>query len=85
MEVFKRVKPYTGALKQEGKTNRWISDKPLFTYGDKGLFPVFKTGGPTGIFPKNHQELILKKLGDKYVRSRQASIKKQGKDISDRI
>jgi hypothetical protein len=86
MEVFKRVKPYTGALKQEGKTNRWISDRPLFTYGNKGLFPVFKTGGPTGIFPKNHQELILKKLGEEDgKRSVQISSSRESKKIQDFI
>jgi hypothetical protein len=39
-----------------------MSNKPLFTCGDKGLYPVFKTGGPTGVFPKNHQEFILKDI-----------------------
>ena len=41
----------------------WVSDMPLFVNGNQGLFPVFKTGGPTGRFPRNHQELILKNIG----------------------
>lgn len=41
----------------------WVSDMPLFINGSQGLFPVFKTGGPTGMFPRNHQELILKNIG----------------------
>lgn len=44
--------------------SRWISDKPLFISGNKGLYPIFKTGGPTGAFPKNHQEFILRDISD---------------------
>ena len=43
----------------------WVSVYPLFISGNTGLYPVFKTGGPTGRFPKNHQEFIQKKLGGK--------------------
>tara|TARA_R100000234_G_C4859450_1_gene118530 strand:+ start:149 stop:373 length:225 start_codon:yes stop_codon:yes gene_type:complete len=61
--VFKRNKKFSSCviLKEESK-GRWMSDKPLFTCGSKGLYPVFKTGGPTGVFPKNHQEFILKDI-----------------------
>ena len=30
-----------------------------------GLFPVFNVRGPHGRFPMNHQEYIVKELGDK--------------------
>jgi hypothetical protein len=46
------------------KKGYWVCDNPLFICGNKGLFPVFKTGGPTGTFPKNHQELILKDISN---------------------
>jgi hypothetical protein len=59
--VFKRSKKFYAEL-EETQKGRWVSKHPLFTCGDKGLFPVFKTGGPIGIFPKNHQEYILKPL-----------------------
>jgi hypothetical protein len=61
--VFKRNKKFSSCviLEKESK-GRWMSNKPLFTCGDKGLYPVFKTGGPTGVFPKNHQEFILKDI-----------------------
>jgi hypothetical protein len=62
--AFKRNKKYFSLLRME-KEGRWISENPLFIEGNMGLYPVFKTGGPTGRFPKNHQELILKKIGDK--------------------
>jgi|TARA_R110000787_G_scaffold210944_1_gene320708 hypothetical protein len=65
MGVFKRSREYTGAVLKEGRPGRWVSNKPLFTCGDKGLFPVFKTGGPTGRFPVNHQEFILKNINGK--------------------
>tara|TARA_R100001594_G_scaffold13276_5_gene28772 strand:+ start:4736 stop:5032 length:297 start_codon:yes stop_codon:yes gene_type:complete len=57
--VFKRNKKYFSSLKEE-KEGYWVSEQPLFIGGNKGLFPVFKNGGPTGQFPKNHQEYILK-------------------------
>jgi hypothetical protein len=63
MEVFKRNRNYTGAVLEEEKPGRWVSNKPLFLCGNKGLFPVFKTGGPTGRFPVNHQEFIVKRIG----------------------
>jgi len=61
--VFKRNKKFSSCviLKEESK-GRWMSNEPLFTCGSKGLYPVFKTGGPTGVFPKNHQEFILKEI-----------------------
>ena len=59
--VFKRNKKYFCCLKEE-RHGRWVSEQPLFIAGTQGLFPVFKTGGPTGRFPKNHQEYILKDL-----------------------
>ena len=59
--VFKRNRKFCAVLKME-EEGRWVCENPLFTCGDKGLFPVFKTGGPIGIFPKNHQEYILKPL-----------------------
>jgi len=62
MEVFKRNRNYTGAVLSEEKPGRWVSNKPLFLCGNKGLFPVFKTGGPTGRFPTNHQEFELRNL-----------------------
>ena len=49
-------------MKREGY---WVSVHPLFISGNKGLYPVFKTGGPTGRFPKNHQEFILKSFPTK--------------------
>ena len=85
MEVFKRERHYAGALKREGETNRWISDKPLFRCGDKGLFPVFRTGGPTGNFPKNHQELILRNIGGDDVRSGQTFTKRKKEDFFKKI
>tara|TARA_Y100001963_G_scaffold48232_2_gene67822 strand:+ start:710 stop:928 length:219 start_codon:yes stop_codon:yes gene_type:complete len=61
--VFKRNRQFASCviLEEEAK-GRWVSDKPLFTCGNKGLFPIFKTGGPTGAFPKNHQEFILRDI-----------------------
>lgn len=59
--VFKRNKKYYSELKME-REGYWVSVHPLFIGGDKGLYPVFKTGGPTGRFPKNHQEYILKEV-----------------------
>ena len=59
--VFKRNKKYFSCLKEE-KDGYWVSEQPLFIAGKQGLFPVFKTGGPTGRFPKNHQEYILKNI-----------------------
>jgi len=61
--VFKRNKKFYAELKME-EEGRWVCENPLFTCGDKGLYPVFKTGGPTGRFPKNHQEFILKNIGE---------------------
>ena len=61
MDAFKRNKKYFALLKEVRK-GYWVDDNPLFIKGDKGLFPVFKSGGPQGRFPKNHQELILKSL-----------------------
>jgi hypothetical protein len=85
MEVFKRNKKFYGALMKQGETDYWIANQPLFICGDKGLFPVFRTGGPTGVFPKNHQQLILKKLGEEDVRSRQNVSKRKDKDILNKI
>tara|TARA_R100000008_G_C3439355_1_gene93592 strand:- start:10 stop:225 length:216 start_codon:yes stop_codon:yes gene_type:complete len=59
--VFKRNKKFFSELKEE-KKGYWVSQHPLFLCGDKGLYPVFKTGGPQGRFPKNHQEFILKNI-----------------------
>jgi len=64
MEAFKKNKKYFSELKME-REGYWVSKYPLFIYKDKGLYPVFKTGGPTGSFPKNYQELILKNMGEK--------------------
>ena len=58
---FKRNKSYFSLLR-EVKKGYWINDEPLFRNETQGLFPVFKTGGPQGRFPKNHQEFILKEL-----------------------
>ena len=59
--VFKRNKKYHAELKME-KDGYWVAQLPLFTCGNHGLFPVFKTGGPHGRFPVNHQEFIMKNL-----------------------
>ena len=59
--VFKRNKDYYAELKME-KDGYWVAQLPLFISGDKGLFPVFKNGGPHGRFPVNHQEFIMKDL-----------------------
>ena len=59
MEAFKRNRKYCSVSK-EIREGYWVDECPLFICGNKGLFPVYKTGGPTGRFPKNHQELILK-------------------------
>ena len=58
---FKRNKKYFSLLR-EVKKGYWLNDEPLFINKTQGLFPVFKTGGPQGRFPKNHQEYILKDL-----------------------
>ena len=60
--VFKRNKKYFSELRME-REGRWVNEHHLFLCGNKGLYPVFKTGGPTGRFPKNHQEFILKEIG----------------------
>ena len=60
---FKRNKKYFCLLTEERK-GRWVDENPLFTCGNKGLYPVYKTGGPQGRFPKNHQELILKTISN---------------------
>ena len=62
--LFKRNKKYFSSLKEE-REGYWVSEQPLFIGGNKGLFPVFKNGGPTGRFPKNHQEFILKDVPKK--------------------
>lgn len=72
MEVFKRNKKYFSELKME-QEDYWVSLHPLFVNGNKGLFPVFKAGGPTGRFPKNHQEFILKNIGDSNGRKKEFS------------
>ncbi len=59
--VFKRNKKYYSELKEK-KKGYWVNLHPLFLCGNKGLFPVFKTGGPQGKYPKNHQEFILKDI-----------------------
>jgi hypothetical protein len=59
--VFKRNKKYFSSL-TEVKEGYFLSEQPLFLCGKQGLFPVFKTGGPTGRFPKNHQEFVLKEV-----------------------
>ena len=58
---FKRNKRYFSLLR-EVKKGYWVNEEPLFTNRNQGLYPVFKTGGPHGKFPKNHQEFILKSL-----------------------
>jgi hypothetical protein len=63
MVAFKRNRKYFSELKME-REGYWVNLHPLFIKGNEGLYPVFKTGGPTGVFPKNHQELILKNLGE---------------------
>ena len=61
--VFKRNRKFSSCVVLgEESPGRWMADKPLFTCGNKGLFPVFKTGGPTGAFPKNHQEFTLRDI-----------------------
>ena len=60
--VFKRNKKYFSELRME-REGRWVNEHPLFLCGNKGLYPVFKPGGPTPSFPKNHQEFILKEIG----------------------
>ena len=64
MKTFKRNRKFY-CLLTKVKEDYWVSDIPLFIDGNQGLFPVFKAGGPTGQFPKNHQELILKQIGGK--------------------
>ena len=60
---FKRNKKYYSELRKI-KDGYWVDDNPLFIAKDKGLYPVYKTGGPQGRFPKNHQELILKDISN---------------------
>jgi len=63
--VFKRNKKYRAVL-SEVKPSHWMDECPLFIDETGfGLYPVYKTGGPTGRFPKNHQQLILKKIDKK--------------------
>ena len=62
--IFKRNKKYCAVL-TEMKRGYWVDSCPLFISKEKGLFPVYKTGGPTGRYPKNNQEFILKKLEEK--------------------
>ena len=59
--VFKRNRKYYAELRMK-REGYWVSEHPLFLCGNKGLYPVFKTGGPTGRFPVNHQEFILKEV-----------------------
>lgn len=61
--VFKRNRKYFSELREK-RNGYWVSEHPLFLCGGKGLFPVFKTGGPTGRFPKNHQEFILRNINE---------------------
>lgn len=71
MAAFKRNKKYCAVL-SEVREGYWVDSCPLFVCGNKGLFPVYKTGGPTGRFPVNHQELILKNIesGDNKIENR---------------
>ena len=71
MAAFKRNKKYCAVLR-EVREGYWVDSCPLFVCGNKGLFPVYKTGGPTGRFPVNHQELILKNIesGDNKIENR---------------
>ena len=81
--VFKRNKKYYSVLR-EVHNGYWVDDNPLFCCEDKGLFPVFKTGGPQGRFPKNHQELILKNIGDKNDTLERKS-RRKSKDLLNRL
>jgi hypothetical protein len=58
---FYRNKKYFSLLRKV-KEGYWVNDEPLFINKTQGLYPVFKTGGPQGKFPKNHQEFILRNL-----------------------
>ena len=61
--VFKRNRKFsTCVVLKEATKGRWMSNEPLFISGNKVLYPIFKTGGPTGAFPKNHQEFELKDI-----------------------
>ena len=62
--IFKRNKKYCAVLSEE-KPGYWVDSCPLFVSKEEGLFPVYKTGGPTGRYPKNNQEFILKKLEER--------------------
>ena len=61
--VFKRNRKFsTCVVLKEATKGRWVSNEPLFIGDTKALYPIFKTGGPTGAFPKNHQEFELKDI-----------------------
>ena len=62
--IFKREKSSLAILKKV-RDNYWVAENPLFKSKNQGLFPVFKTGGPQGKFPKNHQEFILRNIEEK--------------------
>ena len=62
---FKKNKRYYSCLKKEGTIGdqfKFVDTNPLFICGDKGLFPVYRTGGRQGVLNKNYHELILKNI-----------------------
>ena len=66
---FKRNKRYYSTLRKEkaiGDQFKFVDDNPLFICGDKGLFPVYRTGGRQGVLNKNYHELILKDISDEF-------------------
>ena len=52
-----------------------MDDNPLFICGDKGLFPVYRTGGRQGVLNKNYHELILKDISDELKQSWNIKVK----------
>ena len=57
--VKKLVQENKALLTMGGDDNVKLNGKEV------GLFPVFNVRGPHGRFPQNHQEYIVKELGDK--------------------
>ena len=66
---FKRNRKYFSCLRETediGDQKKFVCDNPLFVNEDmnKGLFPVYRTGGRQGVLNKNYHELILKDISN---------------------
>tara|TARA_R100001082_G_scaffold61493_3_gene34310 strand:- start:324 stop:662 length:339 start_codon:yes stop_codon:yes gene_type:complete len=74
---FYRNKKYFSCLREEkeGNYDVWVCDNPLFVSDNKGLYPIYRTGGRHGVMNKNYHEFLLKDLPDDF--NKEIKLKKQ--------